>query len=80
MGAVDIILSLSDELAAYVDYNLDTTQMLAFAKVLMDVNIDTIETYTIEGKGTTIDGTYFYMPDEEKTLELLLDVYYIASV
>ena len=79
MGAVDIILSLSDELAAYVDFNLDGSQMLAFAKVLMDVKIDAIETYTIEGEGTKINGTYYYIPDEEKTLQLLLDVYYIAS-
>ena len=75
MNAVDIILSLRDELSAYVDYNLSSDQMLDFAKILMDVDVDAIEQYTITGKSATSGTSYFYH-DEAATLDLLLDIYY----
>lgn len=76
MGAVDIIVSLYDDLQKYVDTNLNTTQMVDLAKILMGVNLDNTDKYTIPGKGKTLNGTYYYMPDEKATLELLLKVYY----
>ena len=76
MGAADIILNLYDELQKYVDTNLNTTQMLDFAKILSKVDIDSIETYTIPGKTSTGSGPSYYFSDEEETLELLLSVYY----
>lgn len=76
MGAVDIILNLYDDLQKYVDTNLNTTQMVDLAKILMSVNLDTIEKHTIPGESDMINGTSYYVPDEEKTLELLLKVYY----
>jgi LCP family protein required for cell wall assembly len=76
MGAVDIILNLYDELSRYVDTNLVTDQMLDFAKVLMNVDIDSIESCAIAGTGKTMSGTYYHIPDEQATLELLLDIYY----
>ena len=79
MGAVDIILNLSDELNKYVDYNLTTDQMLDFAKILMNVDIDTIESNVITGTGKTMSGTYYHLHDEQATLELLLDIYYTEA-
>jgi anionic cell wall polymer biosynthesis LytR-Cps2A-Psr (LCP) family protein len=76
MGAVEIILSLYDDLQKYVDTNLNTTQMVDFAKILMKVDIDSIKTYTIPGKNGMIDGTSYYIPDEQGTLDILLSVYY----
>lgn len=76
MGAVDIILSLYDELQRYVHTKLTTDQMLDLAKVLMKTDIDTIEFHTITGPGDTHLGPYFMFHDEQATLELLLDIYY----
>ncbi len=76
MGAVDIIINLYDELSRYVDTNLLTDQMLDFAKVLMNVDIDSIDSYAITGTGKTMSGTYYYIPDEQDTLDLLLSIYY----
>jgi LCP family protein required for cell wall assembly len=76
MGAVDIIVSLYDELQNYVDTNLNTTQMADLAKILMGVDLDEADKYIIPGKGDTLNGAYYYMPDEQATLELLLKVYY----
>ncbi len=77
MGAVDTITTLYDELQKYVNTSLSLEQMLDFAKVLIDVEIDSIETYTIPGEGKTLsDGNWVYFHDEAATLQLLLDVYY----
>jgi anionic cell wall polymer biosynthesis LytR-Cps2A-Psr (LCP) family protein len=76
MGAADIILNLWDDLQKYVQTNLTTTQMVDFAKVLKNVNIDNIQKYTIPGKGRLKNGDYFYFPDEEESLKLLLQIYY----
>lgn len=76
LGAADIIINLWDDLQKYVRTNLTTTQMVDFAKTLKNVNLDSIEKYTIPGEGRLKNGDYFYFPDEEKTLELLLKVYY----
>ncbi len=76
MGAVDIILSLYDDLQKYVKTNLNTTQMVDLAKILMGVNLDGADKYTVPGKGDTINGTYYYIPDEKASLEILLKVYY----
>jgi anionic cell wall polymer biosynthesis LytR-Cps2A-Psr (LCP) family protein len=50
--------------------------MVDFAKILTNTDIDSIQKIMIPGKGDTPNGTYYYYPDEEKTLELLLSVYY----
>lgn len=76
MGAADIILSLWDDLQKYVDTNLNTTQMVDFAKILMRVDIDNIQKYTVPGEGSMNGGPYYYYHDEEKTLMMLLDIYY----
>ena len=75
MGAADIILSLYDELQKYVYTNLDTGQMMDFAKLLMDLNIDGIQVITVPGTGKG-SKAYYYYHDEKATLDLLLDVYY----
>lgn len=76
MGAADIILNLWDDLEKYVDTNLNTTQMVDFAKILKKVDIDSIQKYTIPGEGRSTDGPYYYYHDEEETLRILLGVYY----
>ena len=79
MDAPSIITSLYDDLNRYVHTDLDTTQMLDLAKVLMKTDIDAIELYTIPGEGKKIDGTYFMLHDEQATLQILLDVYYTKA-
>lgn len=76
MGAADIILSLWDDLQKYVTTNLTTTQMVDLAKILRKVDIGSIKKYTIPGEGRTKNGDYFFFPDEEACLKLLLEVYY----
>ncbi len=78
MGPVDMILSLYDELQKYVWTNLNTDQMIDFAKILTKVNIDSIEMCIITGEGETTDS-YHILHDEDATLELLLDVYYTKA-
>jgi LCP family protein required for cell wall assembly len=76
MGAADIILNLYDDLQKYVNTNLNASQMVDLAKILTGVNLDNVDKYTVPGKGDTLNGTYYYMPDEKDVLELLLKVYY----
>lgn len=75
MGPVDMILSLYDDLQKYVWTNLNTDQMIDFAKILTKVDIDSIEMHMVTGDGET-KGSYHMLHDEEATLQLLLDVYY----
>ena len=75
-NTINVILSLADDLERYVTTNLEGPQMLDFANILLDVNIDDIKSYTIPGEGRKPGSTYFFYHDEQATLELLLDVYY----
>ena len=76
MDAPSIIVNLYDDLSRYVYTNLNETNMLDLAKVLMKTDIDSIELFTIPGEGYKVDGTYFMFHDEQATLEMLLSVYY----
>lgn len=76
MNAVDIIISLYDELQKYVYTGLTPDQMLDLAKILMNTDIDSIELHTISGSGDTHLGPYYMFHDEQATLELILDIYY----
>ncbi|MDD5017185.1 MAG: LCP family protein [Eubacteriales bacterium] len=76
MGAVDMMTSLYDTLQNDVYTNLSLEQILDFAKILLNVDVDAIEQYTIEGTSAK-SGTAYYYHDEEATLELLLDIYYV---
>ncbi len=78
MNAPTIITSLSDDLTR-IRTNLETTQMLDLAKILMQTDIDSIEVHTIPGEGKMINGTYFMLHDEAATLDLLLSVYYTQA-
>ena len=75
MGPVDMIMSLYDDLQKYVWTNLNTDQMIDFAKVLTKVDVDSINMHMITGIGET-QGSYHMLHDEQATLQLLLDVYY----
>lgn len=76
MGAVDIIVSLYNDLQRYADTNLSTDNMLDFAKILMKVNIDDIRQLGVDGTSKTIDSAGVLIHNEQETLEMLLDVYY----
>ena len=78
MGPADMILSLYDELQKYVWTNLNTDQMIDFAKILTKVDIDSIDMHMITGVGETTES-YHILHDEEATLQLLLDVYYTKA-
>jgi anionic cell wall polymer biosynthesis LytR-Cps2A-Psr (LCP) family protein len=75
MDAPSILTKMADDLTR-VHTNLDTTQMLDLAKILMQTDIDAIELITIPGEGKKINGNYFILHDEAATLQILLDVYY----
>ncbi len=77
MNAVDAIVKIYDKVQKYVKTGLTTEQMLDFAKVLMDVDVDSIQMHTIPGEGKKVKGDYLYFHDEAATLQILLDVYYI---
>ncbi len=79
MDAPSIITSLYDDLKKYVHTDLDTTQMLDLAKVLMKTDIDSIKLCAVTGEGKKIKGTYFMLHDEQATLDMLLDVYYTKA-
>ena len=78
MGPVDMILSLYDELQKYVWTNLNTDQMIDFAKILTKLDIDSIEMHMVTGNSET-KGSYHMLHDEDATLQLLLDVYYTKA-
>ncbi len=76
MGAVDIIVSLYTDLQRYAKTNLSTDQMIVFAKLLKQVDIDNIQKLSVTGSTKTMGGSSVIMHNEQETLEMLLDVYY----
>lgn len=74
-GMMNNIVNYYTGLQKYVKTNLNTTQMVDFAKLLKNVNVDSIESYTIPGKSQN-GGDYYYIPDDDATMQLLLKVYY----
>lgn len=74
-GIVNDIISLYTSLQKYVKTNLTTTQMVDFAKIMKNVDIDSIQSYTIPGSSQS-DSPYYYMPDKDEMLKLFLSVYY----
>ncbi len=76
MDAVDAVVKIYDKVQKYVTTNLTTEQMLDFAKVLKDVDVDSIQLNTIPGEGKTVKGNWLFLHDEAATLQILLDIYY----
>jgi anionic cell wall polymer biosynthesis LytR-Cps2A-Psr (LCP) family protein len=74
-GMINNIINYYTSLQKYVKTNLTTTQMLDFAKLLKNVDVDSIETCTIPGQSQN-SGQYYYIPDDDATMQLLLKVYY----
>ena len=75
MGEANVIFTLHDELERYVKTNLSLDNMLDFAKLLKQVDVDAIRQITIPGKSEG-RAPHYFIHDEKETLELLLDVYY----
>jgi polyisoprenyl-teichoic acid--peptidoglycan teichoic acid transferase len=72
---INNIINYYTGLQKYVKTNLTTTQMIDFARILKNVDIDSIETFTIPGKNQN-KSPYYYMPDDDDTMKLLLSIYY----
>ncbi len=76
MGAVEAMTKLWDKLNAYGKTDLNLDQALAFAKILNNMDIDSIQQLAVPGDITSIKGASVIKHDEAKTLEMMLSVYY----
>ncbi len=76
MNAVDAVTSLWDEFTKYGKTDLNLDQALAFAKILNNVDIDSIEQLAIPGEVGNVGDASVILHDEAGTLDLLLGIYY----
>ena len=76
MGAVEAMTKLWDKLNAYGKTDLNLDQALAFAKILNNMDIDSIQQLAVPGEITSIKEASVIKHDEAKTLEMMLSVYY----
>ncbi|MEZ4358155.1 MAG: LCP family protein [Eubacteriales bacterium] len=79
MGAKKSILALWDKVGDIVDTNLNTDQMLAFATILEDVDVDGIEKTTIPTTSDTTSSVSYEIHDEEALEEIILSTFYVKK-
>jgi anionic cell wall polymer biosynthesis LytR-Cps2A-Psr (LCP) family protein len=72
MGAVEALSKLYDEFSEFGKTDMKLDHVLAFAKILNTIDIDSIELLSVPGTGK--DNVVYH--DESGTLDLLLKVYY----
>ena len=68
---VSSVPAVWNAMSGRVTTNLTLSQMAALAGVLSKLDTNAIGTYTVPGKGKTIDGTSFYIADGGGTEELV---------
>ncbi len=76
MNAVDAVTQLWDEFTKYGKTDLDLDQALAFAKILNNVDIDSIQQLAVPGEVGNVGDASVILHDEANTLDMLLSVYY----
>jgi LCP family protein required for cell wall assembly len=76
MGAADAVTKLWDEFNTYGKTDLNLDQALAFAKILNNIDIESIEQFAIPGEVGNVGDASVILHDEAGTLDLLLSVYY----
>ena len=74
MGAADSILKLYDQITKYMNTNMNTDEIVAFATILDQVKIDSIEHITLPGEWKSP----FIWPNEAGIKEIMLKTYYNA--
>ena len=72
LGVADAFTVFFNDFRTYGNTDLDLDQALAFAKILKDIDIDSIDLLAIPGVGK--DNVVYH--DEAATLDLLLSIYY----
>lgn len=75
-GAVEMATTLYNEAAKYIDTNMTLEEIVAFASILRDMDLDNLKFQTIEGKYQYVGKYDCYLVDEEALEELVQDVYY----
>lgn len=72
-GASTYVIELYNQVMKYVDTNLETDEMVAFASLLMDVDLDAMEMVTLPGKG---NGNGDWVLDMDQVKQIIAQAYY----
>lgn len=73
------IPSIYSSLTKYVFTNLSTDEMVAYAKILKNINLDTMKLTQLAGKSGTVGGGSGWVLDQEALEQTIIDTFYIKD-
>lgn len=73
------IPSIYSSLTKYVFTNLSTDEMVAYAKILKNINLDTMQQTQLAGRSGTVGGGSGWVLDEEALEQTIIDTFYIKD-
>lgn len=73
------IPSIYSSLTKYVFTNLSTDEMVAYAKILKNINLDTMQQTQLAGKPGAVGGGSGWVLDEDALEQTIIDTFYIKD-
>lgn len=73
------IPSIYSSMTKYVFTNLSTDEMVAYAKILKNINLDTMQQTQIAGTSGSVGGGSGWILDEEALEQTVIDTFYIKD-
>lgn len=73
---LNTILGFLDIAEQYVETNLDFDAIKDYIPYILEYNVDELKTDTLPGESVLINGTYVYLVDEEKSQEMINELFY----
>ena len=79
MGAIETVQRIYGPIMDNLKTNLDVKQIMGLAGILDNMDINNINMNMLEGTTGKEDGRSYFFHDEEKTDQLMLDLFYIED-
>ena len=73
------IPSIYSSMTKYVFTNLSTDEMVAYAKILKNINLDTMQQTQLAGTSGSVGGGSGWILDEEALEQTVIDTFYIKD-
>lgn len=73
---LNTILGFLDIAEQYVETNLDFDAIKDYIPYILEYNVDELKTDTLPGESVLTNGTYVYLVDEEKSQEMINELFY----
>lgn len=74
------IKNIIDLLKSYVKTNLDLNDVKDYLPYAVDMNMDNVKVEILPGKDEVVNGVWFFFHDEEKTKEIVEDLFFSKPV